>query len=202
MPRHHSLSWYHPARSLPFTHLPHRLVAEDTYMGSSTGTFNLLTMTCGTAMGETSDAQLMHRNCIPRWMTRRLSPRRPCVALMLSHKPQEPIPHTTQLTSCTFHWDAVQHMSLCVPLSQHSAIPMSMSKCGTGWQDMWDAIAGCVGMHGMRWDMWDAMAGHMGAHGMQWRDVWDAIAGHVGAHGMRRRDVWDAMAGCVGVHGM
>ena len=80
-PHHHCLSWYCPALSLPFTHLPWHPAAEDTYMGSSTRTFNLLTMTCGTAMGETSDAWLMCRNRVPRWMTRMFAPWQPCVAL-------------------------------------------------------------------------------------------------------------------------
>ena len=73
-PRHHGPSQYHPARSLPFTHLPRRPAAEDMHTGSSTGTFNLLAMMCGTAMGETSDAWLMRRNHVPRWMTKMLAP--------------------------------------------------------------------------------------------------------------------------------
>ena len=84
VPRHHGLSRYRPTRSLPFTHLPRRLAAKDTDTGSSTGTFDLLEMTCGTAMGETSDVQLMRRNHVPRWMTRMLAPWRPCTVLMLS----------------------------------------------------------------------------------------------------------------------
>ena len=81
-PHHHGPLRYHPARSFPFTHLPRRPAAEDTYMGSSTGTFDLLAMMCGTVMGETSDAWPMRRNRVPRWMTRMFAPRRPCMAAL------------------------------------------------------------------------------------------------------------------------
>ena len=122
-PHHHCPLWHCPALSLPFTHLPCCLAAEDTlYMGSSMGTFNLLTMMCGTIMGETSDAQPMCRNCVPRWMTRMFTLWWPCMALMLSYEPQEPIPHTTQLTSCTFCQDSIQHTAPCILLPQCSAL--------------------------------------------------------------------------------